>query len=71
MANEPDFSHYELMLIHRLESLESLTKEQHASFEDLRVDFVTHKTAINTRTALIGTLFGFAVTIVNILIKFI
>jgi hypothetical protein len=59
------------MLIHRLEQLEALTKEQHASFEDLRVDFVTHKTTINTRVALIGTLFSVVVTIANVLINFI
>jgi len=64
-----DFSRFELMLMHRLETLETLAKEQHAAFEDLRVDFVTHKTTINTRTALVGSLFAVAVTIVNLLFK--
>jgi len=59
------------MLIHRLETLEQLTKEQHKSFEDLRVDFVTHKTTINTRTTMIGTIFGALVTLANLLIHFI
>ena len=66
-----DFSRFELMLIHRLQTLEALTKEQHESFENLRVDFVTHKTTINTRTALVGTLFGVLVTVANLLINLI
>ena len=69
MTSEHDFSRFELMLIHRLESLEQLTKEQHVAFENLRVDFVTHKTTINTRVALVGTLFAAAVTVANLLIK--
>lgn len=71
MTEDNDFSRFELMLIHRLETLEQLTKEQHKSFEDLRVDFVTHKTTINTRTTLIGTLFGAIVTAANIVLHFI
>lgn len=70
-VTDSDFSRFELMLIHRLDTLEALTKEQHVAFEDLRVDFVTHKTTINTRTALIGTLFGAAITLTNLLINFI
>ena len=58
MTAENDFSRFELMLIHRLETLETLTKEQHAAFEDLRVDFVTHKTTINTRVTLVSAIFG-------------
>lgn len=71
MSDDNDFSRFELMLIHRLGALETLTKEQHRAFEDLRVDFVTHKTTINTRTAIIGTLFGALVTLANLLIHFI
>ncbi len=63
------FSRFELMLIHRLETLETLTKEQHASFEALRLDFITHKTAINTRVAIIASLFGVTVTVANVLVK--
>ena len=69
MTDNSDFSRFELMLMHRLETLETLAKEQHSAFEDLRVDFVTHKTTINTRVALVGTLFGVAVTIANLLIQ--
>lgn len=69
MTNDSDFSRFELMLIHRLSTLEELTKEQHVAFENLRVDFVTHKTTINTRVGLIGTLFAAAVTVANLLIK--
>jgi hypothetical protein len=58
------------MLIHRLETLEALTKEQHLAFENLRVDFVTHKTTINTRVALVGTIFAFIVSAANVLINF-
>lgn len=68
MTENSDFSRFELMLMHRLETLETLTKEQHAEFEDLRVDFVTHKTTINTRVGLVGTLFAAAATIANLLI---
>lgn len=71
MTDNSDFSRFELMLIHRLETLEGLTKEQHTAFEDLRVDFVTHKTTINTRTALIGTIFSVLVTAANVLLHFI
>ena len=71
MTEPSDFSRFELMLIHRLTTLETLTKEQHTEFEDLRVDFVTHKTTINTRVALIGTIFSVLVTLANILINFI
>lgn len=68
MTENNDFSRFELMLIHRLSTLETLTKEQHTEFEDLRVDFVTHKTAINTRVALAGTVFGAVVTLANLLL---
>ncbi len=61
------FSRFELMLIHRLETLETLTKEQHQSFEALRLDFITHKTRINTRVAIVGAIFGALVTAGNIL----
>jgi len=70
MTESSDFSRFELMLIHRLATLEDLTKEQHTEFENLRVDFITHKTTINTRTALIGTVFAGAITIVNVLLHF-
>lgn len=70
MADNNDFSRFELMLIHRLSTLEALAQEQHRAFEDLRVDFVTHKTTINTRTTVVGTLFGAIVTIANLLIHF-
>jgi len=71
MNDEHDFSRFELMLIHRLEQLEAIAKDQHRAFEDLRVDFVIHKTTINTRTALIGTILSVAVTAANLLINFI
>jgi hypothetical protein len=66
-----DFSRFELMLIHRLSTLEQLTKEQHQAFEDLRVDFVTHKSAINTRFAIYGTVISAVVTLANLLLHFI
>jgi len=59
------------MLIHRLTTLETLTKEQHTEFEDLRVDFVTHTTPIDPRVALLGTIFSVLVTLANILLNFI
>lgn len=71
MPDNHDFSRFELMLIHRLETLEALTKDQHLAFENLRVDFITHKTTINTRTALIGTIISVAVTAANLFINFI
>lgn len=64
-----DFSRFELMLIHRLGVLETLTKEQHKSFEDLRVDFVTLKSNINTRVTVYGGIFAAAITIANLLLK--
>lgn len=70
MVQENDFSRFELMLIHRLDKLEQLTKEQHVALEDLRVDFVTHKTTINTRVALVGTIFGAVVTAANVFLHF-
>lgn len=69
MTEDNDFSRFELMLIHRLHTLETLTKEQHSAFEDLRVDFVTHKTTINTRVALTGTVFAVVVTLLNVAIN--
>ena len=68
---DPDFSHYELLLLHRLTQLETLAKEQHLAFENLRVDFITHKTTINTRTALIGTIISVIVTAANLFINFV
>jgi len=68
---DADFSHYELLILHRLDRLDAIAKEQHDAFEALRLDFVTHKTVINTRTALIGTAISVVVTAANLLINFI
>lgn len=65
MTETSDFSRFELMLIHRLETLETLTKDQHEAFEDLRVDFVTHKATINTRVALAGGAFTLLISLIN------
>jgi len=69
--NHVDFSRFELMLLHRLDALETLTKEQHVTLEELRVDFAIHKTAINTRVAIVGAAFGGVITLVNALLHLI
>lgn len=70
MTEPSDFSRFELMLLHRLTTLELLTKEQHAAFEDLRVDLATLKTKVDTRAALMGGGVGIIVSLAAALLKF-
>lgn len=68
--DEADFSRFELMILHRLETLEELTKDGHKAFEDLRIDVATLRTTVNVRTVTIAAFISLAVAALGPLVSF-
>ena len=58
--SESDFSRYELMVLHRLGTLEGQAQKAHQAVEELRVELATMKSVQQTRTALIATVISAA-----------
>ena len=68
MPEQPDFSRYELMVLHRLGTLETETRDMHRAVEELRVSLATLKSEQRTRTAILATGISLVVTLAGALL---